>query len=225
MSKLFENILNTFSEKINHVRKYSMGVPKSLKIDLSITHTDWVYGIAGNLFYIWSAPDESNYIGIKVNSSAEPMINYSVHTGLITPFDKLLITTPSGQAGTIVLLYGTEAPDLLRLIDNRSTTVAGVGGLLTELRGDLTPETWPNQTAVPAVALEILPANVARKACIIQAKSINPGIVYLGFDNTVHNTKWIAELQAGMSFSVDDYRGALWAISTTGNDYVGYGEW
>lgn len=222
--KSIANLLDTFPAKILHVRKQSMGVPKILTINLAIPLTDHEYNISGNLFYIWSAPDESSYINIKVNNTNQPAIAYSVHTGLVTPYDKLLITTPAGQTGDIVLLYGTEAPEMLRLIDNRSTTVAGVGGLLDELRGDVLPENWGTEITVGAAAVQILAANAARKSCSIQSKSTNGGLVYIGFDNTVTTTEWVAELQAGMSYSIDDYRGALFAYASAAGQLVGYGE-
>lgn len=216
----------SFVEKIHYVQKASMGVPKKIEIDLGTPEVNREFSISGNLFYIYSSPDESSYVNIKVNETREPAIPYTVHTGLETPFYRLYITTPAGQAGTMIIIYGTEAPDLLRILDNRSVTVAGVGGVLEELRGDVTPENWGTEITVGnAAAVEILAANATRKACIIQAKSTNTGIVYIGFDNTVTTTKWIAELQAGMPFTVDDYRGDLYARADAAGQLVGYGEW
>jgi len=219
-----------FVEKINYVKHASMGVPKIIQINLGTPETDREFSISGNLFYIYSAPDESSYVNIKVNETREPAIPYTVHTGLETPFYKLYITTPAGQAGTMIIIYGTEAPEFLRILDNRSVTVAGVGGVLEELRGDVTPEDWGTEKDVDTAATtpartEILDANATRKACILQAKSTNAGIVYIGFDATVSTTKWVAELQAGMYFAVDDYRGPLWAVASADNQLVGWGEW
>lgn len=95
-----------------------------------------------------------------------------------------------------------------------------------ELQGDLTPETVGTEKTVGAVAAAlILAANASRKACCLQAKSTNTGKVYIGFDNTVTSTKWVAELQKGMAFCVDDYRGDIYAIATAAGQLVGYGEW
>lgn len=226
MNRAFQDILDSFAGKIDYVRKASMGVPKTFTINLAIVETDRVYDLSGNLFYVWSAPDDISYIEIKVNKSSEPAIPYYFHTGLRTPFEKLLITTPAGQTGNVVILYGTEAPELLELIDNRSAAVAGIEGILAELRGDVTPENWGTQITVGnAAAVQILAANANRKSCWIQAKKANgTNLVYIGFDNTVTTTKWIAELQAGMTFSIDDYRGALFARANAIGQLVGYGE-
>lgn len=215
-----------FTEKIEYVKRASMGVPKIMSIDLAIPIVDQEYNIAGNVFYIFSAPDESSYVSIKVNETREPSIQYTVHSGLETPFHRLFITTPAGQAGNIIILYGTEAPEFLRIIDNRSTTVAGVGGMLDELRGDTTHETIGVEITVGNLAaVQILAGNAVRKACIVQAKSTNAGIVYIGFDNTVATNLWVAELLAGMSFAIDDYRGDIYARASAAGQLVGFGEW
>lgn len=221
--------IEDFERKIELVRKASMGVPKIINIDLSIVAVDLEYHIAGNLFYIYQSPDESSYVNIKVNETREPAIPYTVHTGLETPFYRLYITTPAGQAGTIQIVYGTEAPGLLKILDNRSVTVAGVGGVLEELRGDVTPENFigVTVTAAPGATL-IMAARAARKGFSIQALSTNTGNVFLGFANTVTVGGapgiWFAELSPGMSFDLDDYRGPIYGIATA-QQIVGTGEW
>jgi hypothetical protein len=226
--KYFDEILDSFAKKIEYVRRGPIGVPKMLTINLGAAIVDQPFNISGNMFRIWSAPDESSYITIKVNQSSEAAIPYQVHTGTRTPFEKLLITTPAGQSGEMLLIYGTEAPDMLEMIDDRSTTVAGVGGVLDELRGDLTYEAFIGIaiTAAPG-ATTIMAARADRKSCIIQALSTNTGSVFLGFANTVTVGGapgiWFAELQPGMSWSVDDYRGPVYGIATAAQ-VVGTGE-
>jgi len=212
-----------YEQKIELVRRSSMGVPKTINIDLAVPIVDQEYNISGNLFYIFSAPGESDYVGIRVNETREPAINYSAHTGLITPFHRLFITTPVGQAGTLQIVYGTEAPEMLEIIDHRSTTAAGVGGILDELRGDVLPENW-GQATINVAQAQVLAANAARKSFSIQAKSTNTGIVYVGFDNLVTAVNWWAELQPGQSCDGDDYRGPLHAIATVAGQLIGYAE-
>jgi len=216
----------TFEGDIREVIQRDVGVLKSLQIDLGTPLTDQAYHLAGNYFYVWNMPDDNSYINVKINRNSEQPVRYVGQTGQRTPFSTLYITTPAGQAGTCILVYGTESPELVSLIDNRSSTVAGISDIRDELRGDVTPETWGNEITVGnAAAVQILAANVNRKACIIQARSTNTGIVYLGFDNTVTTTKWIAELEAGMHFTVDDYRGDLYARADALAQLVGWGEW
>ena len=217
-----------FPGNIREVSRRSAGVPKRLVINLADAAVDREFGISGNLFYVWEAPDESVYIGIKVNESNQPLINYTVHTGLKTPFDALLITTPAGQAGNLVLIYGTESPDLLEIIDNRSTTVAGTTGILGELQGPTAPGDNIGAT-IGAAAAEIVVANATRHSIEISALSTNPGSVFLGFDNTITAGgapgTWAVELQAGQTLIIDDYRGPIFAIRGGAACYVGIGEW
>lgn len=224
---IFNELLNTFSQKIAYVRKGPVGVPKSFEVNLATAETDRVFNVSGNMFQVWEAPDEASYVTIKVNESREPGINYSVHTGARTPFDKLLITTPAGQAGNITIIYGTEAPEFLEMIDHRSTTVAGVGGMLDELRGDLLPEGFTGVATGVGVATLLLAANVDRKSCVIQALSTNAGNVFIGYDNTVTVGGvpgiWLAELAPGQAYGCNDYRGDLWGRSTDAQ-IVGVGE-
>lgn len=222
----WERLLDTFAKKIGYVRKASMGVPKTFNIDLSVPLIDQRYDISGNLYYVWSSPAEGYYVDIKVNKNSEPALRCERQTGLITPFDKLLITTPEDQDGDMVILYGTEAPELLSIIDNRSAA-----GLLAELQGDLTHYNFGGVTitAAPEATL-IMSANVDRKGAIITAISSNTGSVFLGFNNTVTvggtpGTPgiWFAELQPGQSWPIDDYRGPVYGIATAAQ-VVGIGE-
>lgn len=229
MRDLPNNIIDSFAQKIDYVRRGPVGVPKMFAIDLGTAIVDQPFNISGNMFRIWSAPDEASYVNIKINQSGEPAVPYQIHTGARTPFDKLLITTPAGQAGEMLIVYGTEAPDMLEMIDDRSTTVAGVGGLLDEMRGDLTPEAFIGIAIAPApVATLIMAARVERKGCCIQALSTNTGSVFLGFADTVTVGGapgiWFAELQAGVPFTIDDYRGPIYGIATAAQ-VVGTGEW
>lgn len=225
--KYFDEILDSFAKKINYVRRGPIGVPKMLTINLGVAETR-TFNIAGNMFQIWSSPDEASYVNIRINEMGEPNIPYQIHTGAKTPFDKLIVETPAGQAGDMVIVYGTEAPDLLEMIDNRSTTVAGVGGVLDELRGDLVYEAFIGIAigAAPGATL-IMAALAARKSCIVQALSTNAGPVFLGFANTVTVGGapgiWFAELMPSMSWSCDDYRGPVYGIATAA-EVVGMGE-
>lgn len=217
-----------FVEKIQMVARQSIGVPRMFVINLAVPLVDQVYDISGNFFYIWTAPDEQSYINIKINNTDQPAIPYTVHTGAETPFARLYITTPAGQVGEMMLVYATEAPEFLRLIDNRSAIGGATGGVLDELRGDTTHENYTGVTVGVAAGM-VLAANANRKACYIQALSTNSGQVFLGFTNAVTAGGapgiWFAELQPGQAFMVDDYRGDIYGIATAAGQVVGVGEW
>lgn len=217
-------MVETFIDQIEAVRRMDVSPVKQIDIDLSIALVDHEYDIAGNFFYVWEAPTGMS-IDVKVNRSDQAAVTYVKQTGVQSPFSKLLITTPTGQTGTLKLLIGTELPTLVRPIDNRAAISGDIVAVRDELRGDTTPETVGVEKTVGAAAVEIISVNADRKGCMLQAKSTNTGIVYVGFDNSVTATRWVAELLASMAITFDDYRGDLWAYGSAAGQLVGWGEW
>ena len=216
-----------FVKNIRSVERRDAGVIKRIDIDLAIALTDFEYALAGNMFYIWDSPD-GTYIDIKINETREPAVSYVEQTGQRTPFDKLYITTPAGQAGNLILLSGTEAPELVEMLDNRGAIRGDLATIRDELMGDITPENWGEITAGVA-QVQLLAANANRKGCSICSDIDNTGNIYLGFDNTVTTAaggaNWFHVLTPGGSWAVDDYRGPIHAIATVAAQLVGTGEW
>lgn len=199
---------------------------QQIVIDLSIVYNDKEYNLPGNFLYILDAPDQTSYISVKANNTNQPAVDWVKQTGFIQPFTRLFITTPAGQAGNLKILIASLAPEMFTVIDNRSAISGSMNDILTELRGDLTHKTWDTEKTVnAAAAVEVIDANANRKGCIVQAKASNTGKIYIGFNNLVTTTKWVAELQPGQSFSIDDYRGDIWARSDTAGQLLGWGEW
>jgi len=218
--------MRTFAEQLSLVKQLGLQAAQQIVIDLSVVATDQEYNLAGNFFYVKDAPNQDSYIEVKINGSNNASISWTKQTGFIHPFNRFYITTPAGQTGIMKVLIAAEAPELFDIVDNRSAMSQDMSDILGELQGDVTPETFGiEKTVGTGAAVLILAANADRKGCIIQAKSVNIGIVYLGFDNTVTETKWIAELQSSQAFSVGDYRGDIYAIADGNDQLVGWGEW
>ena len=207
------------------VRRIGLQAVQEIEIDLSVVAADHEYNLSGNYFYVKEAPDQNMYVEVKINGSNNKVIAWTKQTGFIHPYNRLYITTPAGQTGTMTILLASEAPELFNVVDNRSAISEATAGILDELRGDTTPETVGTEKTIGAAAAIVISANADRKGCNVQAKSTNTGIIYVGFDNTVTSTKWVAELQAGQAFSIDDYRGDIYAIATAAGQLVGWGEW
>lgn len=125
-------------------------------------------------------------------------------------FQYLLLQNPDG-ADTMTLRFALSAS----LIQDNRLVISGsvFTDILAQFNGDLTPENWGDDIAVGAAAVQLLAANANRKSLLVQSDIANPGIIYIGYDNTVGSTKKVATLLPGGAFSVDDYRGAIWAIS------------
>lgn len=123
------------------------------------------------------------------------------------------------NAGSVTLEYILSVG-----IVESTPTLANLADILEELRGLSTGEVWGTEKTVGVAAVVVMAANAARHSGKVQAKSTNGGIIYIGYDNTVLTTKWIAELQAGQSYSFDDWLGTIYAIATVADQKLGYGE-
>lgn len=212
-----------FQRQLDLVHQLGLQAVQQIDINLAVEAVDQEYNLTGNFFYIKDSPDAEMYVDVKVNSSGQPAVSWTKQTGFRHPFDRLYITTPAGQAGTIKILIASESPSLFEIIDNRSAVSEATEGVLNELQGDVTPEDF-NQATIGLAQSEVLAANADRKSFSIQAKSTNTGIVYVGFDNTVTSAKWWAELPPGRSCDGDDYRGPLHAIATVAAQLIGFAE-
>jgi hypothetical protein len=125
----------------------------------------------------------------------------------------------------MTLLIASMDPEWFSIIDNRSAISESMSDILAELQGDITPENWGTEKTVGTAAVSIIASNADRKGCIVQAKNTNTGGIYIGFDNTVTSSKWIAELMPGMSLTLDNYRGDLYGIASAAGQLLGWGEW
>jgi len=217
-----------FRDQLDQVHKMGLAPARQIEIDLSAAKPDREFNIAGNFFYIKDAPGPTEYIEVKVNSSGTPAVSWSKQTGFIQPFNRLYITTPAGQAGTMKILIASEAPTLFNILDHRSAISEAIQDVVDELRGSVTPENWGEST-VGVAQSQLLAANADRKACSICSDINNTGDIYLGFDNTVTTAaggaNWFHVLVPGGSWPVDDYRGPIHAIATAADQLVGVAEW
>jgi len=103
-------------------------------------------------------------------------------------------------------------------------TIIALGEILAEMTGVSSGEIWDTEKTIGVAASVVMAANAARHSGAVQAKHDNTGIIYIGYDNTVATTKWIAELQPGQSYSFDDWLGTIYAIATAADQKLGYGE-
>lgn len=216
-------MVSDFQKQLDLVHRLGLSAVQQIEINLNKVVEDQEYNITGNFFYIKDTQKYADYVNVKVNNSNQQAVSYKKQTGFRHPFDRLYITTPAGQGGTMKILVASESPELFEVVDNRSAISESTDAILEELRGDVTPEDW-NQATIGVAQSEVLAANADRKSFSIQAKSTNTGIVYVGFDDTVTSAKWWAELQSGQPCHGDDYCGPLHAIATVAGQFIGYAE-
>jgi len=105
-----------------------------------------------------------------------------------------------------------------------SPTITALAEILVELSGKSSGEIWDEEKTIGVAQSQVMAVNLLRHSGVVQAKSTNAGKIYIGYDATVTTTKWIAELQAGQSHSIDDWQGTIHAIATIAGQLLGYGE-
>jgi len=105
-----------------------------------------------------------------------------------------------------------------------SPTILSLIEILEELTGVSSGEIWGTEKTIGVAASSVMAANASRHSGAVQAKSTNTGIIYIGYDNSVVATKWIAELQAGQAYSFDDWKGTIFAIASVAGQLLGFGE-
>lgn len=201
--------------------------PVVKRLYLDTAKSNEFYSLAGNYFYIVDAAVSSNWIKVKFNRAENDMIKFEKGFGLRRPFLRFWVTSDAQASGWVDILIGQISPQLLEIDDNRTALIQQqtLEEIRDELRGNTTPQVWGTEKTVGLSAVSIIALNTSRRGFCVQAKASNTGKIYIGFNNTVTATKWIAELQAGQAFMLDDYRGDIYAISDTAGQLLGWGEW
>lgn len=124
------------------------------------------------------------------------------------------------NAGSVTIEY-IMSTGLVR----SAPSITALDNILAELQGVVAAGSDGAEKTIGVAQSTVLAANATRKGFNLQAKSTNAGIIYLGFTNGVTTAVWFAELQAGQSCMMDDYRGPVFAIATAAGQKLGWGEW
>ncbi len=215
------------TEILSLVERGVLAEPVVKRIPLDNARTKEFMSLTGNYFAVINASALDATISVGFNRADADLISFTQGLIMRRPYTKLFISN-TAQAGTWVdLLIGTTSPELLEVLDNRTALVSStlLTNILDQLKGGTAFQTWDTEKTVGLAEGIVIASNVLRKGAMIQAKSSNTGKIYIGFNNTVTSTKWVAELSPGMSFSIDDYQGDLYAISDTAGQLAGWGEW
>lgn len=177
-----------------------------------------VHGVASFFMLI----SNTGSLKVKVSIGGSKLSDYPIGYDYMerkedTFFEHIDFKNPNAGSITIEYILSTG-------IVKSSPTIESLAEILEELRGLSTGEVWGTEKTVGAAAVIVMAANADRHSGNVQAKSTNSGKIYIGYDNSVATTKWIAELQAGQSFSFDDWLGTIYAYASAANQRLGYGE-
>jgi len=178
-----------------------------------------VHEVASFFMIVSNTGDSNVRISIDNDPLSECPVGYRYNERKDDTFFKH-VDFQNPNAGQVIVEYIMS----IGLIQS-SPSITGLSYVLAELQGDTSPEDWGTEKTIGVAQSEVLDANNDRKAFNVQAKSTNTGKIYIGFDNSVATNKWVAELQAGQAFMLDDYRGPIHAIASVASQKLGWGEW
>lgn len=214
-----------FDEAVRFLKKHNQAIPQVYEFDLSTAKTDLEFTATGNFFYVLDSTNTDDSISVKFNAKDSKGVPLTKQLGLRTPFDRVFITHTAQASKTMTILIGTVSSDFMDVIDNRSNINADIALLLAELQGETTSLNSGSRVAVGTSSVTALASNASRKGCIIHAPYSNTGVIYLRNASTASATNYFIELQAGDSYTVDDYRGIITAISDVVSQNVQVSEW
>lgn len=110
------------------------------------------------------------------------------------------------------------------IFDSRLTLSGSVlDNILDEMRGATTAQGYGLVT-VGTATTQVVASNTSRKSALIQNLPTNTGLMYIGFDNTLTTSNYVAVLSPGQIYSVDDYLGDLYCLGSVAAEKVSYGE-
>lgn len=179
----------------------------------------------------------SELLTILSNSASDKIF---VGIGELTPVPLkagLQFKLPQGSTFNKIMLFNQAAVQTTTefilstgdVRDNRMSVSGQIdvndADVLAQLRGIATAGTSGTEKTVGIAAGLVLAANTNRVGFSVQAKEANTGLIYIGFADTVTASAWIAQLQPGMSMSLDNYRGPVYAIASAAGQLLGWGEW
>lgn len=96
--------------------------------------------------------------------------------------------------------------------------------ILNQMRGQSNAGSYGLINVNNATATQILAVNTNRKSLMIQNIPGNSGVMYIGKDNQVSNTKFMAAILPGQFYSRSDYQGEIWAAAGIDQEQLAYSD-
>lgn len=212
----------SIEDQIRAVEKGDVADAQILTYDLTTAFTNKQIDIAGNFFGVISATDANVTASIEFNKIGSGAIPFTKQLYMIRPFGKIFLTSSAQANKTITFIISSFANQAFGVQDNRSQSdIASSLDDIQENTNSLkegTTGTFASHVSLTATATAVsaVSANASISETIIQADFDNTDYVYLGFDNTTTNTKYLVKLKAGQVFSTNQFKGAIFAYGHTG---------
>lgn len=216
--------IDNFAELLDWVKKNQLASVETITIDLTNARTDQLLEVAGLVIYAQDTTDSTNSLQIRHNEISSGLITLTKSYGVAYPFYRLYLTNTAQAGKTITLTIGRASP--FNIIDNRSAQdqLTSINNILAELQGDTSPEDGGTAVTLSAEGT-ILASNANRKGASIHNRAGN-GILYVRLGSTVVTTSnYMLALNAGETFSMDDYRGEIRGLLATSGQICQKAEW
>lgn len=175
--------------------------------------------IAGNFIACIAGTDASTTVDIEFNRVGSGSVTFTQGLNITRPFNRFFITSTAQAGKTIKFVISSYASELFAVQDNRSqgnqTTLLTT--INTQLVGDATG-TFASDVSLTAAAtaVKVITGASVQVSWGVFADYANSDQIYLGFDNTTTNTKKMVALKAGQLFSIDNFKGDIYAYGATG---------
>lgn len=215
----------SFETILKMINAGDIAEPVIMRLNLDTATTDKQFGLIGNYFGIINADSVSTAISVKFNKQSTDAMPFAQGLYCSRPFNQVFLSW-TAQAGAYVdIIYGAYATELLQIFDFRSQNVSTtiLADILAELRGTTAAQGY-NVVTLDANPKVVVASNTSRKSVILQAGLSNASTTYIGFDANVTTSKYVVALAPGDSYTIDDYRGAVYASNVTATDKISYGE-
>lgn len=205
-----------------HRNEIADAVIYTLPLDTALTN--FQVSLMGNFIGCINATDANANVSIEFNKIGSGQINFTQGLEIARPFDNLFLTSTAQAGKTITFVISSYAPELFGIQDNRSNTLTAsyLANIQAELQGGSTL-TNAADVSVTTSAASVLAAD-SPHAVSFFADLANTDVIYIGNASVSATRKWIA-LRAGDFFSVDDYKGEVYAVSGSGTQKLSVASW
>lgn len=175
--------------------------------------------IAGNFIACIAGTDSTTTVDIEFNRVGSGSVTFTQGLNITRPFNRFFITSSAQTGKSIKFIISSYASELFAVQDNRSQ--GNIANSLTAIQNQLVGDstgTFASDVSLTATAtaVKVITGANVQVSFGIFADYANTDYIYLGFDNTTTDTKKIVALKAGQLYSIDNFKGDVYAYSTTG---------
>lgn len=215
----------TLEQVIEKIHKNELADAVVYTLPLDNARSNFQVSMMGNFIACVNGTNAATSVSIEFNKQLSGAITFTQGLAIARPFDTFFVTHSAQPGESLTFLISSYAPELFGIQDNRSNTLQAqyLAEISEQLVGLTTELTNPDDLTITTSRSVALAAGMPT-ACILFADLSNTDVIYIGNSN-VSATRKIITLQPGDAFSVDDYKGVLYAVAASGSQKLSVGSW